>query len=160
MVRAVSWVWLFCSHAFNIIFYLKNLFFIVYFRERGREGEREGEKHWCERETSIGCLLYAPDWEPNLQPRHVPWLGIELATFLSARWHQSTEPHQLGHLLFLLKSYLYLKKKKLLTWEIRGWIRREEIFLGRISCRVHLSLYIFALKIFMLFKGRWILLHL
>ena len=29
-----------------------------YFRARGREGERESEKHRCERETSISCLLY------------------------------------------------------------------------------------------------------
>ena len=34
--------------------------FIYVFRERRREGEREEEKHQCERETLIGCLLYAP----------------------------------------------------------------------------------------------------
>ena len=36
--------------------------FIYLFLERGegREEEREGEKHWCARETSIGCLSYAP----------------------------------------------------------------------------------------------------
>ena len=27
---------------------------------RGRVGEKEEEKHQCERETSIACLLYAP----------------------------------------------------------------------------------------------------
>ena len=35
-------------------------FFRFNFGERGREGEREGEKQCCERETSIGCLLYVP----------------------------------------------------------------------------------------------------
>ena len=30
------------------------------FRERVREGEKEGEKHLCERETSIGSLPYTP----------------------------------------------------------------------------------------------------
>ena len=35
--------------------FLKGLHLCL-FRERGREGEREGEKHPCERETSIGCL--------------------------------------------------------------------------------------------------------
>ena len=59
-----------------LFFYLfLNILFI--FRERGREGEREGEKHQCERETSIGCLLYmppppnpgmCPDQESNQQP--------------------------------------------------------------------------------------------
>ena len=29
------------------------------FREEGKGG-REGEKHWCEREALIGCLLYVP----------------------------------------------------------------------------------------------------
>ena len=27
-----------------------------------------------------GCLSHAPNWGPGPQPRHVPWLGIELAT--------------------------------------------------------------------------------
>ena len=30
-----------------IYFYLKNIFYVFIFRERGREGEREGEKHQC-----------------------------------------------------------------------------------------------------------------
>ena len=50
----------------NICF-LKILF--IYFREKGKEREREGERHRCERETSIGCLLYAPipETEPVTQ---------------------------------------------------------------------------------------------
>ena len=51
------------------------------FSERGGEGERNGEKHQCVRDTLISCLSYHPNWGPGLQPRHVPWLGIELATF-------------------------------------------------------------------------------
>ena len=38
-------------------------------RERGKEGEKEGENHWCERKTLIGCLSHAP-WlraEPTTQ---------------------------------------------------------------------------------------------
>ena len=34
--------------------------FLLYFREEGREGEREGVKHQCERETLISCLPHAP----------------------------------------------------------------------------------------------------
>ena len=62
-------------------------FHLFIFRERGREGEREGEKHWCER--SIHCLVAScthPSWGSNLQPRHVPWPGIEPVTFHFARW--------------------------------------------------------------------------
>ena len=45
-----------------------DLFFkiVFIFRETGREGEREGEKHLGERETSISCFLYAP------QPGTIP----------------------------------------------------------------------------------------
>ena len=35
-------------------------YFLFYFIERGREGERETEEHLCERETWTGCLLQAP----------------------------------------------------------------------------------------------------
>ena len=44
-------------------------FYLLIFRKRGREGERKGEKHWCEREISIGHLSYAPQpWtEPATQ---------------------------------------------------------------------------------------------
>ena len=54
--------------------FLKILFI---FRERGREGDREGGKRWCEKETSIGCLSnmsqpgnpgMCPDWELKWQP--------------------------------------------------------------------------------------------
>ena len=32
-------------------------------------------------ETSISCLSYPPYWRLSLQPKHVPWLGIELVAF-------------------------------------------------------------------------------
>ena len=53
-----------------LLFFSK--FYLFIFRERGRKGEREGEKHPCERETFIGCLLQAPNQGPGLQPRPVP----------------------------------------------------------------------------------------
>ena len=39
------------------------------------EGERE-EKHQC-----VVASCAPPHWGPGPQPRHVPWLGIELVTF-------------------------------------------------------------------------------
>ena len=52
----------------SIHFIFISFYFFTDSRKRGREGEREGEKHRCERETLIGCLL------------HVPQLGTKLAT--------------------------------------------------------------------------------
>ena len=34
-----------------------------------------------------GCLSHALYWAPSLQPRHVPWLGIELVTLWFIGWH-------------------------------------------------------------------------
>ena len=61
-------------------------FYLFIFRETEREGEREGEKHGCVRETLISYLPHTPNWEPGLEPRHVPWLGTELVTFWFAGW--------------------------------------------------------------------------
>ena len=60
-------------------FFLKILF--IYFRE-GKGGWKRG------RETSMcGCLFHAPNQGPGLQPRPVPWLGIQLVTFRFSGWH-------------------------------------------------------------------------
>ena len=48
-----------------IILLISKKDFIYVFLEVGEERKKEGEKHLCERETSISCLFYAP------------WLGIE-----------------------------------------------------------------------------------
>ena len=57
-------------------------------REKGRERNINMRE--------MGCLLHTPDWELGLQPRHVPWLGIEPVIFGSQAGTQSTEPHQPG----------------------------------------------------------------
>ena len=59
-----------------ILMCFKKILFI-YFRQRGKEGEREGEKH----QRVVASHTFPPlgTW-PGPQPRHVPWLGIEPAT--------------------------------------------------------------------------------
>ena len=53
-------------------------FSFLFFRERGREGGREREKHQCE--TSMcGCLSCAPYLGPGTQPSQVFRLGIQPA---------------------------------------------------------------------------------
>ena len=47
----------------------------IYFQREGKWGRKKG------REASVcGCLSCVPKWGPGPQPRHVPWLGIELLT--------------------------------------------------------------------------------
>ena len=74
----VNW---YISYFFNICVFI--------FRERGREGEREGEKHWCvvaSRAPLIGDQAcnpgMCPDWESNQRS-----FGLQASTW-------STEPHQ------------------------------------------------------------------
>ena len=51
-------------------FFKKKLF--IYFLER-----REGREKERERNISVWLPLIAPDWGPDPQSRHVPWLGIK-----------------------------------------------------------------------------------
>ena len=71
----------------------------IYFLERGREEQREGEKHQCvvaSRVPSTGDLAHnlgtCPDWESKWQP-----FGSQAGT-------QSTEPHQPGQNIYTLCS--------------------------------------------------------
>ena len=66
-------------------------FFKTFFREKGKEGEREGEKHHCAATSSVpptGDLArnpgMCPGWESNQRP-----FGLQAGT-------QSTEPQQPG----------------------------------------------------------------
>ena len=84
------------------------IFYILFiFRDRGREGEREGEKHQCVGETlvashtppagDLACNTgMCPDPELNKQP-----FGSQAST-------QSTEPHQPGpNWKFLKENFCY-----------------------------------------------------
>ena len=91
------------GEALPFLFFLR--FYLFIFRERGREGERQGEKHQCEKETTICGLSYishvrlnldracnpgmCPDWELNWQP------------FALQDVIQPIEPHQSEPLPFL-----------------------------------------------------------
>ena len=89
MCGSLSYVTWYSNHSMLIIsnlFFkssLEDMFIDFRGRERGREsGGCKREKYWCERETVIGCDQNGPDQELKPQPRCVPWLGIEPATFL------------------------------------------------------------------------------
>ena len=95
-----------------IIHYSVSLFFNLHLRTclLILERAREGEKHQCERETLISCLLYMPDRELNLQLRHVPWLGIEPTNF----WFSK-------QLSYTSQGHYSLKKKNLWTESRMIW---------------------------------------
>ena len=52
-------------------------FYLLTFREKVWEGEREEQKHRCEREALISCLSYTPQLGTEPATRYVPWPGIE-----------------------------------------------------------------------------------
>ena len=54
---------------------------IYIFRDIRRQGKREGEKR------QLVASHTHPNQEPNLQPRHVPWPGVEPMTFHCVVWH-------------------------------------------------------------------------
>ena len=69
-------------------FFKKAYYLFIYFREGGRESEKEGEKHQCVVASYMpptgdlaGNSGMCPDWESNQQP-----FGLQAGT-------QSTEPH-------------------------------------------------------------------
>ena len=67
---------------FPILFFLLFLkrFYLFIFRERERKKERE-------RNINVCLPLVHPWLGTGLQPRHVPWLGIEPTTLWFTGWH-------------------------------------------------------------------------
>ena len=85
---------------------------LIDFRERGkgREGERKRTIDVREKRGSVASHT-CPDWEPNLQPRYVPWPGIEPAALQFMGWCSIQLSHngQGGNVNFK-KNYTLTKK--------------------------------------------------
>ena len=93
-----------------LFFLLFKRFYLFIFRERGREGGREGEKHQCvvaSHTPRTGDLAHnpgmCPDWESN------QWSSGSQAGI------QSTERHQPGLLLFFLAWSFHLQGYFIIT---------------------------------------------
>ena len=91
-------------YSYCMLGYFLNFIFIFDFRERGREREGEEEKHQCERETLIACLLQAPQLGTEPETQACALTRNQSATFWfeGRRLGQPTEPHRLGHVLAFL----------------------------------------------------------
>ena len=94
---------------------LKKDVHLFIFRERGKEGEREGEKHQrvvashAPPAWDLACNPgMCPDWELNPPP-----FGLQAGT-------QPTEPHQAGR---LLHTFLILTPYQMYHWQISSSIQ-------------------------------------
>ena len=58
------------------------IFYLFIFRERGREGEREGQKHHC-----VVASRAPPTMDGACNPARCPRLGLEPATPWFTGWH-------------------------------------------------------------------------
>ena len=85
-----------------ILFLFLNYLFFYLFLNKG-EGREKGRK------TSMcGCLSCAPYWRPDLQTRHMTWLGIEPVTLCFSGLHSihwATPAREL--VLFLIKVQIW-----------------------------------------------------
>ena len=101
-------VWTFSILKSNFNIHTTPIFFkdfIYLFLHRGEGWEKQREKI-----SMCGCLLHAPYWGPGLNPRHVPWLGIELATLGFAGQHSIhwATPARAIWLKFIMSWNLYI----------------------------------------------------
>ena len=88
--------------SFLFSYFLKILFI---FRERGRKGEREGEKHQCvvaSHAPPTGGLAFNPGMCPNWELNWWPF-GFQAHT-------QSTELYQLGCIMDILEFEKYVSE--------------------------------------------------
>ena len=103
----------YCEIYFLLFTYLFNFKWFYVFWERATKVEREGAKHQCARETSIGCLLRAPQLGTWPTTQACALTGNQNRRSFGPRDVQSTEPHQSGLLssfwcwiLIIFRSFL------------------------------------------------------
>ena len=87
-------------------------FYLLIFRGEGEEKEERNIDVW---DTSTCCLSYIPTQGPDLQVRHVPWLGIEpVVTFWLAGLHSIHWATLVRAKSFISRSYCFYSLIKVL----------------------------------------------
>ena len=132
--NAIAWILYTCI--FSLSLFLR---FYLFFRERRRDREREGEQHQgvvASRTPPTGDLAcnpnMCPDWEWNRQP-----FGLQAST-------QSTEPHLPGRIFSLLHHQLdplfllYFQPSPLPVNVIKSLQSNQEPMQSRIFSRIFL----------------------
>ena len=108
-------------------------------REEGREKGRE--RHPCARDTWIGCLLITPNWSPGPQPRHVPWPGIQPATFQFAGQHSIHWTTAVRAICYMFWNILWNFFYKILAWILLGFVFCFVLFLDRLCTVLESGLF-------------------
>ena len=102
-----------CAYIYLFIYIIFKRFYLLIFRVRERQGEKEGNIN--ERDTSMcGCLSHTPHWGSGPQPRHVPWWKSNQRPFGSQASAQSTEPQQPGLYIYIIYICIFIFKPHLL----------------------------------------------
>ena len=91
------------------LFLIFKIFYLSFFRERGKGGKKRGRETLMWKRT-IHLSLECP------QPGHVPWLGIDLVTFRFAGWCSTHWATPVRTLHFL--KVLTFVHKCLVVWYI------------------------------------------
>ena len=101
LLRGISEIFLpmFSCKTFKDVTFFFLTFYIFIFRE-GKGRRKRGRKI-----SLCGFLSRTPYWGPGPQPRHVPWLEIELVTLWFAACTHSTEQHQPGFTSYVWVFY-------------------------------------------------------
>ena len=119
-----------CGLIANLSF-LKDVIYLFIERGEGREKERERNIAVWEMYWLVSCLLHNPNWGPGPQPRRVPWLGIELVTFLVTGWHLI---HWATPARPYFKASIFIFSFNLLTVLI-GWYYQAHVAKGKTELR-------------------------
>ena len=72
---------MYCKIMFLFLFYILR-FYLFIFKERRKEGEREGEKHQC-----VVASYTPPIGDLTCNPGMCPRLGIEVVILWFTGWH-------------------------------------------------------------------------
>ena len=127
----------------------RQLRILYLFLERGEERERN---------INVGLPLTRHNWGPGLQPRQVPWVGIQPTTLRVHRpMLQSTEPHQPGlnpcrfyeHLppwrmeaeKLRTEAWVMVKHTQFLRRGLIFWAWRLDLTLGFSECGIIFALW-------------------